>query len=139
MDVSISVTQQSNGEYFLNATFTPPQGYHLYSKDIPATGVDGLGRPTLLGLTPNSHMKVKGPLAENKKPETPDFEPKQLLVYPLGAVTLSLPVELPAGDQWIQDELSITYMACSNNKCKPPVEGKIVPVRIPGADVTDGE
>ncbi len=82
-------------------------------------------------------MKASGPLAENKKPETPDFEPKELQVYPLGAVTLSLPVKLPAGDQWIQDELSVTYMACSNNKCKPPVEGKIITVRIPGADIID--
>jgi hypothetical protein len=139
VDVLIQLVRQSHGEYILNATFTPPRGYHLYSKDIPAAGVDGVGRPTLLALTPKSLMKVTGPLAENKKTETPDFEPKELLVYPPGAVTLSLPVELPTSDLWIQDELSVTYMACSNNKCKPPVEGRIVPVRIPGAGIIDSQ
>jgi hypothetical protein len=134
VDVSINLAQQSNGEFLLNATFTPPQGYHLYSKDIPAKGVDGLGRPTLLELTTNSLMKALGPLTENKEPQVPDFEPKELLVYPQGAVTLSVPVKLPAGNQWTQDEISVTYMACSANQCKPPVEGKIVPVKIPGSD-----
>ena len=51
----------------------------------------------------------------------------ELLVYPLGPVTLSLPIDLPPGADWMEDELSITYMACSANQCKPPVEGKIVP------------
>ncbi len=96
-----------------------------------------MGRPTLLELTPNSHMKATGPLTENKKPQAPDFEPKELLVYPQGPVTLSLPVDLPPGAEWVEDELSVTYMACSASQCKPPVEAKIVPVRIPGADTVN--
>ena len=137
VEVSIHLTQGSDGNYVLRATFTPPDGYHLYSKDIPAKGVDGLGRPTLLALTSWSVMKATGSLAENKKPQAPDFEPKKLMVYPLGPVTLSLPVELPPGAEWVEDELSVTYMACSASQCKPPVEAKIVPVRIPSADTVD--
>jgi hypothetical protein len=137
VDVSINLTRRSEGNYVLRATFTPPEGYHLYGKDIPARGVDGLGRPTRLELTPNSLMKAMGDLTDNKDPQPPNFEPRELLVYPQGAVTLSLPVILPAGGKWVQDELSITYMACSASQCKPPVEAKIVQVRIPGVDVDD--
>jgi hypothetical protein len=46
---------------------------------------------------------------------------------------------LPPGADWMEDELSITFMACSANQCKPPVEGKIVPVRIPGADAAENK
>jgi hypothetical protein len=139
VNVSINLLRISNGEYMLSSTFTPPEGYHLYSKDIPASGVDGLGRPTLIKLNSKSHLKAAGTLDESIKPQVPDFEPKELFVYPLGPVTLSLPVNLPPGADWVEDELSITYMACSANQCKPPVEGKIVPVRIPGADAAENK
>jgi hypothetical protein len=134
VDVSIYLERNSAGKYVLAGTFTPPTGYHLYSKDIPLTGVNGLGRPTLLELTAESQMRAIGELTESAKAEESGFEPKELLVYPRGAVTLSLPVELPPGSGWIEDEIKITYMACSDSQCKPPVQGKIVLVRIPGAD-----
>jgi hypothetical protein len=137
VDVSISLARTLDGEYHLSATFTPPEGYHLYSKDIPVNGVDGLGRPTLIELTAGSQVKAADALQESVKPQPPGFEPKELLVYPLGTVTLDLPIKLPAGDQWVQDELSVTYMACSASQCKPPVVGKIIPVRIPGAETKD--
>jgi hypothetical protein len=44
---------------------------------------------------------------------------------------------MPQGDQWRQDEVSVTYMACSTSQCKPPVVGKVISVKIPGADVLD--
>jgi hypothetical protein len=134
VDVAIYLERNSAGNYFLSATFTPPNGYHLYSKDIPLKGINGLGRPTLLELTTASQMRAIGELTESAKAGEPGFEPKELLVYPLGAVTLSLPVELPPGRDWIEDEIKITYMTCSDSQCKPPVEGKIVSVRIPGTD-----
>jgi hypothetical protein len=134
VEVFIYLERNSAGNYLLAATFTPPSGYHLYSKDIPLTGVNSLGRPTLLELTTKSQMKAIGKLTESAKAEEPYFEPKELFVYPIGAVTLSLPVELPPGNDWLNDELKITYMACRANQCKPPVEGKIVSIRVPGAD-----
>lgn len=137
VEVSVYLEHSSDGKYVLAATFTPPEGYHLYSKDTPITGRDGLGRPTLLELTTNSIVKGAGALVESVKAQTPDFEPKDLLVYPTGAVTLSLPVELPSGNDWIDDEVAVTYMACSASLCKPPVLGKIVPIRIPGADMLE--
>jgi hypothetical protein len=134
VDVSIQLDQSNDGGYLLSATFTPPTGFHLYSKDIPLTGVDGLGRPTLLELTEDSLLHALGELIESAKAEEPDFEPRELFVYPLGAVTLSLPIELPSGNEWVDETVKVTYMACSESICKPPVVGKVVSIHIPGTD-----
>lgn len=137
VDVSIFLEPKSEGKYILSATFTPPEGYHLYSKDIPLTGIDGVGRPTLIELTPTSHLNAVGELIESVKAREPDFEPKALLIYPSGPVTLSLPVELPTGSGWTEDEIQITYMACSVSQCKLPVVAKRVLIAVPGAAMFD--
>jgi len=137
VSVSINLEQPSAGNYIVSATFTPPDGYHLYSKDIPIHGINGIGRPTLLELTSDSSMKALAGLAENIPAENFYFEHNEFMVYPLGAVTLSLPVEIPPGKRWLSDELKITFMACSSTQCKPPVEGKIIPIRIPAANMFD--
>jgi len=138
VQVSVQLDNLQQDIYFLSATFTPPKGYHLYSKDIPITGVDGLGRPTLLELPSNSQIRSSGELIESVKAEVPNFEPKELLVYPSGTVTLSLPIELPQGTDWVDETVSITYMPCSERGCKAPVMGKLVQVRIPSADIYIG-
>ncbi|HKG55054.1 MAG TPA: hypothetical protein VKB04_12400 [Anaerolineales bacterium] len=137
VSVSINLEQPSAGTYRVSATFTPPDGYHLYSKDIPVHGINGIGRPTLLELTPDSSMKARAGLVENVPAENFYFEHNEFMVYPLGAVTLSLPVEIPQGTRWLSDELKITFMACSSTQCKPPVEGKIISIRIPAANMFD--
>jgi hypothetical protein len=139
VDVSIYLESDSTGNYSLSATFTPPHGYHLYSKDIPLIGVDGLGRPTLLELTNESSIKTNGELTESLKAQVPNFEPKELLVYPPGKVTLKLPVILSPGHDWVDDSVKVTYMACNDSGCKPPVMQKIVLIRMPGADVFDNQ
>jgi hypothetical protein len=133
VEVAIQLDRDASGGFLLSATFTPLDEFHMYSKDIPITGVDGLGRPTLLELTTDGQMKAAGELFESVPAEVPDFEPKELLVYPPGGVTLSLPVELPEGNDWVEDVVKITYMSCSDTGCKPPVIGKLVQVRVPGA------
>ena len=67
------------------------------SKDTPHDGVEGLGRPTLLELTPNSKLQAVGALQESVAPLTEPIETElpDLHVYPDGPVLLSLPVELP--------------------------------------------
>jgi hypothetical protein len=130
-DVEVSIRLEKAGSgYILSATFTPPKGFHLYSKDIPRGGVDGLGRPTLLELPEDAQMRPTSPLAESVPAEIPPFEPKDLLVYPAGPVTLSLPVTLPEAKGTFEDTVSITYMTCSNTGCKPPVVGKLVKVKV---------
>ena len=139
VSVSVALEQSSAGNYLLSAMFTPPDGYHLYSKDIPVRGINGIGRPTLLELTKESQVKALGSLADSVPPEKFYFEHNEFQVYPLGPVTLSLPIELPPGRGWVNDELKITFMACSSNLCKPPVEGKIVAIRVPGVELFDNQ
>ena len=129
--VSIYLTTPKDGPSFLVAAFVPSDGLHLYSKDIPRNGVDGLGRPTLLELTQASQMKAAGELMESVAAQFPDFEPKELLVYPAGVVTLTLPVTLPSDTGWMDDEISVTYMACNDTGCRAPVVNQIIAVRIP--------
>jgi hypothetical protein len=132
--VAITLELDSAGQVWLAATFTPLEpDTHVYSKDLPRNGVDGLGRPSLLELVPGSQMRAVGPLVESILANETDLD--GLLIYPAGPVTLRLPISLPPGDGWVDENVSITYMACGNGSCRPPVIGKIIPVRVPGAEL----
>ncbi len=132
--VSITLENKANGQFLLSATFTPlAPDLHLYSKDIPKTGMNGLGRPTLLELAKDSTIQVKGELIESTPSQIPLFEPKELLVYPAGSITLSIPILLPDGNKWINEQVLVTYMACNEQGCRPPIEEKIIAIQIPGS------
>lgn len=132
VEVVVTLTRAEDGQVFLSATFTPVEkNLHLYGKDIPKTGVDGLGRPALLELAQDSAIKANGQLTESAAAQSPLSGPQDLLIYPAGSITLSLPVTLPAGKEWINDKVIITYMACTDYGCRPPVEAKIIPIQIP--------
>jgi hypothetical protein len=136
VEVTIKLENKGDGKIYLSATFNPLlSGLHLYSKDIPKNGADGLGRPTLLEIASDSLIKTSGDLLESIPSQIPEFEPKNLLVYPPGAITLSLAVILPEGDQWVKDRVLVTYMACNESGCRPPVEGKVIPIQIPGSSL----
>jgi hypothetical protein len=134
VSVTISLQHDDFGQDFLSATFTPPQGYHLYSKDIPARGINGQGRPTRLELSLDSQAEVLGDLMESAGPQALGYGGAGLLVYPAGPVTLSLPIQLPDGRGWFKDEVKVSFMACTNNQCTPPVE-KLLGIRLPGAEL----
>jgi hypothetical protein len=131
--VEIALEIDDSGQAWLSARFTPEAGYHLYSKDIPSGGVEGLGRPTLLELVPGSRLESAGVLSESVG-AVQDEGPAGLLVYPAGPVTLRLPVILLEGTGWFDEQVSVTYMACAEGVCLPPVEGRLVQVRVPGAE-----
>lgn len=130
--VEIFLETGVDDQVWLSATFTPEAGYHLYSKDIPRGGVDGVGRPTLLELVPGSRLEPAGALTESV-PARQDDGLEGLLTYPVGPVTLRLPVILPEGGGWFDEQVSVSFMACRDGRCSPPVVGKLVPVRVPGA------
>ncbi len=48
-------------------------------------------------------------------------------------MTLRLPVALPADSGWTETQVSVTYMVCKGSNCRPPVENRLVTVRLPGA------
>jgi hypothetical protein len=131
--VSVTLTPNGDGKATLAATFTPQaSGLHLYGKDIPKAGLDGLGRPTLLELPKDSHLQSVSGLVESAAPQTPASPPFELLIYPEGAVTLSMQVALPEGNDWLDDQVIVTYMACDETGCRPPVQQKPIAVKIPG-------
>lgn len=133
VDVSITLERRGNDRIFLSATFTPlNSGLHLYSKEIPKTGLDGLGRPTLLELSKDSSIKVVSKLLESTSPQRPTSPPLDLLTYPAGPVTLSYQILLPEGSNWIEDEVIVTYMACNDLGCRPPIQQKPIAIKIPG-------
>jgi hypothetical protein len=129
--VAIVLQQEASGKIYLSATFTPVNGDHLYSKDIPRDGIYGEGRPTLLELTPQPGMRSIGALTASVDDEVASMGMDALLVYPSGPVTLRQQVVLSAGKGWYDDQVSITYEACSQTTCKEPVIGKLVRVRLP--------
>jgi len=138
VEVSLALEQDSSGQFFLAATFTPTEAdMHLYSKDLPLEGLDDLGRPTLLELVPGSSLLATGELIADAEPVTDPDEGYGLPVYPAGPVTLRLPISLPAGDGWVDAQVSVTYMACSGYACRAPVIGKVIDIRIPSVGMVE--
>jgi hypothetical protein len=108
-------------------TFTPEQGFHLYSLRLPATGIDGVGRPTRVELT--GGLTATGPATADHAEVDLRVAgvPVPMPVYPDGAVTLQLPVRR-TGPTAIA---VIGYAACSEQVCLPPVSGLAVPLTLP--------
>lgn len=130
--VSVHLMRSLKDSFFLTAEFNPPTGFHLYSKDLPRSGMNGQGRPTLLELPPSSRIKSAGVLAESVSSAMVSYQPDGPAVYPDGPVTLTLPVKLPEVSGWVNDQISLTYMACSESECKVPTVGKLITISIPG-------
>ena len=129
----IALERDQAGQIWLAGAFTPTQArFHLYSKDLPGNGLNGLGRPTLLEIVSADGPTTVGPLMANQPTSEYYIEPlgQTFPVYPDGAVTLRRPIELPDSKGTVPTELSITYMACSAGVCLPPVIDKRVTVTI---------
>jgi Disulphide bond corrector protein DsbC len=131
VNVELYLVVDEDSQPWLEATFTPEGDCHLYGKDIPMEGVDGVGRPTLLEVVPGGQMAADGALRESPAAYQEDG-PDGLLVYPPGEVTLRLPVRLPDGKGWFDEQVSITYMACREGTCYAPVVHETLDVSIPG-------
>jgi len=133
--VDLELQPTHSGWAWLSARFTPLESeYHLYAKDLPRHDDSGIGQPTLLELALGSKLRAIGTLVDNRVAKVENLVPDQpaLAVYPAGPVTLLLPVELPAGKPgWIEDRVSVTYMACSPHGCLSPVLGRLIPIRVP--------
>jgi hypothetical protein len=92
-------------------------GFHVYSVDLPAGGIDGLGVPTRLsvrgGLTVTGHATADKPV---RLLDLPVLNVK-LPVYPDGPVTVSLPVRRTGRTA----DIVVSYGACSSGTCLAPV------------------
>jgi hypothetical protein len=125
--VAVSLEADSTGQPVIRATFTPMQdGLHLYGKDMPAEGVNGLGRPTRLDVVGGA-IKPAGPVFSDLSPH--DLE--GLPIYPEGPVTLRQPIEIMGGSN-LTAQIELTYMACrTGGECKIPVEKKRLELTLP--------
>lgn len=132
--VTLALDRDSSGQVWLAGRFTPATvDTHLYGKDLPAKGINGLGRPTRLEVSAASGWEVRGDLVADRPIVLDHIEELNttLPIYPAGPVTLSVPVRLPARGAAIRREISVSYMACSDRGCLPPVIDKRVSVVLP--------
>ncbi|MEP7289388.1 MAG: hypothetical protein ABI947_26865 [Chloroflexota bacterium] len=120
--VDISWENPTAQQMILKVRYTPVEsGFHLYSKDMPLDGIDGLGRPTRLEIVDG--FTADGVVSADK--QAVDLRLQGLdtsfPVYPEGSVTLRLPIKASAGSGTIR----VGYMACSLTRCMPPHEKTI--------------
>ncbi|WP_030765477.1 hypothetical protein [Streptomyces sp. NRRL F-2664] len=129
--VTLSVTDWKASAGTLTAVFTPEaKGFHLYSTDLPATGIEGVGRPTTVGVT--GALAAQGTLqaaAQVRSIRVPGVD-APVPVYPDGPVTTTLPVRADGnGDATVL----IGYASCSTQDgCTIPVSDRPVRLRVTG-------
>ncbi|MFI5669925.1 hypothetical protein [Streptomyces sp. NPDC051704] len=133
--VTLSVSDWHTSTGTLSAVFTPERkGFHLYSTDLPADGVEGVGRPTAMAVT--GAIKAAGrpaAAAEVRSITVPGVQ-APVPVYPDGPVTLTLPVRADAdGDATVL----IGYASCSTQDgCTIPVSDHPVHLDVTGDGLT---
>ncbi|MFD0273574.1 hypothetical protein ACFVHB_06605 [Kitasatospora sp. NPDC127111] len=125
--VTLRLATGEDGRRLLDATFVPEQpGFHLYSVDLPAGGIDGLGLPTRLtvrgGLAADGTARADRPL----RTVSPLELGVQLPVYPDGPVTVTLPVRRTGTGP---SEAVVSFGACSEQRCLIPVTDQVIPLR----------
>jgi hypothetical protein len=126
--VDIALEQDANGQLLLAGTYTPVDAHvHLYSADLPRSGLNGAGRPTLLEIPVQSGVRSIGQLSADQPVILDQFATLNTAfpIYPDGAVTLRLPIVLSSSNAPAAINIKVTYMACSSTGfCLPPVENK---------------
>jgi thiol-disulfide isomerase/thioredoxin len=131
--VDLTLQEDRSHRSWLAATFIPQAAdTHLYAKSLPENGVNGLGRPTRLSVVTASGIQLTGELIADRpeREDRLDTLNTILLVYPPGPVTLLVPVRITAP---ARAEVSLSYMACGAEGCRPPVQDARVVVTFPPA------
>jgi thioredoxin 1 len=127
VSVSLTLYKDSSGRVWLAANYSPSDSRaHLYSKDLPAAGLQDMGRPTSLALVEPSVVKATGPAVADRPVIQDKIDVLNLSfpIYPDGPVTLRLPIAWPPAST-VPVALSIGYMVCGPNGCLPPVEKQL--------------
>lgn len=122
--VAVTLVPLSGGQHSLQVTFSPRQaGFHIYSIDLPAHGVDGLGIPTRLSV--RGDLTAVGMPTANRATRLlrPAGLPTEIPVYPDGPVTFTVPVRQTGAHQ---AEVMVSYGACSETTCLVPVSDEVI-------------
>lgn len=123
--VDVALERDSLGQTYLAGTFVPQTpNTHLYSTDLPADGLDGIGRPTRLSIASSERLTATGPIVANRPVLADRIEllDTTLPIYPNGPVTLRIPVRLTNAGGTRSATIVVSYMACSDKGCLPPTE-----------------
>ncbi|MFD7628259.1 hypothetical protein ACFV7Q_19840 [Streptomyces sp. NPDC059851] len=127
--VTLSVTDWQASKGTLTAVFTPEEkGFHLYSTDLPADGIEGVGRPTAVSVT--GVLKAEGGLTAAAKVRSISVPGvgAPVPVYPDGPVTTTLPVRADGNGE---ATVLLGYASCSERDgCTIPVSDRPVRLRI---------
>ncbi|WSP42630.1 hypothetical protein OG247_38480 [Streptomyces sp. NBC_01244] len=127
--VTLSVSDWHPPRATLTAVFTPEEkGFHLYSTELPATGIEGVGRPTSMAVT--GVLRADGKLtaaADVRTISVPGVD-APVPVYPDGPVTTTLPVRLDGSGE---ATVLLGYASCSTEEgCTIPVSDRPVHLRV---------
>ncbi len=129
--VTLSVSDWHASKGTVTAVFTPERkGFHLYSIDLPATGIEDVGRPTAMAVS--GVLKAEGRLkaAQDVRSISVPGVDAPVPVYPDGPVTTTLPVRAD-GDG--NATLLLGYASCSTQDgCTIPVSDRPVQLRVTG-------
>lgn len=129
--VTLGLDRDRSRRAWLAATFSPlGANTHMYSIDLPADGIDGLGRPTRVEILSGSGLRATGPAVADRPviDDRIDALGVVLPVYPSGPVTVRIPVELAATTS--RASVSVSYMACGLQGCLPPVRDRRIPITV---------
>lgn len=127
--VTLTVSDWHPPRGTLTAVFTPAEkGFHLYSTDLPASGIEGVGRPTAMDVT--GVLRADGKLtasADVQAISVPGVD-APVPVYPDGPVTTTLPVRLDGNGE---ATVLLGYASCSSREgCTIPVSDRPVRLRV---------
>ncbi|AXE25301.1 hypothetical protein C0216_19270 [Streptomyces globosus] len=127
--VTLSIADWRDAKGTLKAVFTPEEkGFHLYSTDLPATGVEGVGRPTAVSVTGVLRAEGKLTAAADVRTISVPGVGAPVPVYPDGPVTTTLPVR---ADGTGEATVLLGYASCSTEEgCTIPVSDRPVHLRI---------
>lgn len=129
--VTLTLEGNSSGAAWLSAQFAPTEDdVHLYSKDLPRTGIDGLGRPTRVDADASSSIQLTGAGVADR-PIQLDVIPAlnvSVPIYPAGPVTLRFPAKRSGRGPAV---FRVSYMGCGLRGCLAPVVDRRLSVALP--------
>ena len=93
-------------------------GFHVYSLDLPADGIDGIGIPTNVRV--GGRLTQTGPARANRPVRQLHYAALgiDLPVYPDGTVSISVPVASRGSTPAV---VIVSFAACSDARCDVPV------------------
>ncbi len=133
--MSLTVVSWDGDSGTLSVRFTPLKPtYHLYSITLPPGGVDGVGRPTAVGLrgalAATGRLTTTAPLRPLRLPGVA----QPLEVYPDGPLTATLPIRRSGQGEAVA---LVSYAACSETYgCQIPVADHRVDLAVRSSSIS---